>query len=270
MSNGLYSRQSDLTLLSYQNAVVVGLGGIGNWVALELALSGCVTNLILIDPDEVEEHNLNRTIFKISDIGQKKVDAVKYQILERRPTCLIETYAELTNEKLLTSIADKVIIDKSVYDRNCLIMDCRDDIYDDLYDFNCKLYKVGYDGTSITIDGNPRLQKVFTQRGGSYRVVPSYIGSASMAAIIAVNDALGAGIIQPGDKDAIDRIDVAVNPYLMGDDGSKRDEYGRLNCCVRFDCSDIIAKCANVQIGNYDKDKIHSIMKEEKDSENEC
>lgn len=270
MSDGLYSRQSSLTLLSYQNAVVVGLGGIGNWVALELALSGCVSKLILIDPDEVEEHNLNRTIFKISDIGQLKVDAVKYQILERRPTCIVETYAELTNEKLLKKIADEIIVDKSVYDRNCLIMDCRDDIYDDLYDFNCKLYKVGYDGTSMTINGNPRLEKVFTQRGGSYSVVPSYIGSASMVAIIAVNDALGAGIVKPGDAQVIENIDVAVNPYMMGNDGSGRDEYGRLNCSVRFDCGEIIQHCSDGKISTYDTAKIRSIMQEEKDSEDEC
>ena len=37
----------------------------------------------------------------------------------------------------------------------------QDDIYEDLYEFNCKYYKVGYDGLSVTIDGNPRNTAVW-------------------------------------------------------------------------------------------------------------
>lgn len=269
MSEGLYSRQSTLSLLNYEYAIVIGLGGIGNWVALDLALSGQVRNLLLIDPDTVEEHNLNRTIFKYSDIGQYKVDAVKFQILERRSNCYIETYKELATPELMAKLADKVILDKSVYDHKCLIMDCRDDIYDDLLDFNCKVYKVGYDGTSMSIDGNPRLTKVFTQRGGSYSVVPSYIGSSQMVAVMAVNDALGAGIVSPGYED-IEKIDIAENPFLrsfVNDSG--RDEMGRLNCSIRFDCSDVFEKCSGGLVKPYDKNEVIKVLNQEVEDEKE-
>lgn len=256
----LYSRQQTLSLLNYEYAIVVGLGGIGNWVALDLALSGCVRNLILIDPDKVEEHNLNRTIFRICDIDEYKVDAVKYQILERRSVCNIETYTQLTTPELLKEISDKVILDKSVYDHKCLIIDCRDDIYDDLLDFNCKLYKVGYDGTSITVDGNPRLTKIFTQRGGSYSIVPSYIGSSQLAAVLVVNDALGAGLLC-GDYKQIQQMDIGENPYLReSPDNNGRDEYGRLNCCIRFGCNDIFPKCASDSVGEYDINRVINNM----------
>jgi len=269
MSEGLYSRQSTLSLLSYDYAVVVGLGGIGNWIALDLALSGQVRNLILIDPDTVEEHNLNRTIFRYCDIGAYKVDAVKYQILERRANCLVETYRELTSPELMSKIADKVILDKSVYDHKCLVMDCRDDIYDDLLDFNCKLYKVGYDGTSMSIDGNPRLTKVFTQRGGSYSVVPSYIGSSQMVAVMAVNDALGAGIVTPGFED-IQHIDIAENPFLREfANDSGRDEMGRLNCSIRFGCQDVFPNCSGGLVKDYNKANVLEILESESESEKE-
>lgn len=259
----LYSRQQTLPLLTYDYAVVVGLGGIGNWIALDLALSGCVKNLVLIDPDKVEEHNLNRTIFTIGDIGSYKVDAVKNQILERRTTCFIQTYNQLTNPDLLQQISSTIIMDQSMYDPRCLIMDCRDDIYDDLFDFNCKLYKVGYDGTSMTIDGNPRLTKIFTQRGGSYSVVPSYIGSSQLVAVLAVNDALGAGFLSDKYQD-IHRIEVCENPYLREiPDNSGRDEYGRLNCCIRFSCQDIFPACAPDYVKAYDVNKAIKIMKQQ-------
>lgn len=270
MSNELYSRQLSLDLLKYRHAVVVGLGGIGNWVALDLALSGRVDCIHLIDPDTIEESNLNRTIFRISDIGNYKVDATKYQILERRAEVLVKTYRELTSEKLLNDIAKEIFIDRSIYDPNVLIMDCRDDIYDDLYDFNCKLYKVGYDGTSMTIDGNPRLQRVWTQRGGSYRVIPSYIGSSQLVAAIAVNDALAAGLVTTERDQIIRDFDIFEMPFIRSyttEDG--RDEYGRLNCLVTFGCEKIIEKCSNDSVKEYNFDNVVNVLKQEKESEND-
>jgi len=271
MSAELYSRQESLSLLKYNTAVVVGLGGVGNWVALDLALSGQVKSLILIDPDTVEESNLNRTIFRYSDIGALKVEATKFQILERRADCLVECHAVLTNTELLNDIARKIIYDQSVYDPDCLIMDCRDDIYDDLHDFNCKLYKVGYDGTSMTIDGNPRLTKVWTQRGGSYRVIPSYIGSSQIVAALAVNDALGAGFLTQTYSEVKNSLqDCCENPFLRNfctDNG--RDELGRLNCSIRFDCGDIFSRCASDQVKQHDETKVIEIIKKQAQEERE-
>ena len=250
MSDGLYSRQSKLNLKEYNYVIVVGVGGIGNWVALDLALSGCVHNLIIIDPDEVEESNLNRTFFDYSDIGCYKVDCVSKHITLRRPEQKIYICREYMTENLAQKILETHFKDNSYYHDNFAIIDCRDDVYDDCYMFNCKLYKVGYDGMSITIDGNPRLTKVFGQRGGSYTVIPSYIGSAQLAAILVCNDLLypRAYDIHKNEpycdtisiiKDSLEREDF---PYLHRRVCHEYDEWGRLNDTVNIECVDIIEK----------------------------
>ncbi len=251
MSEELYSRQSSLKLKNYDYVIVVGIGGIGNWVALDLALSGCVRNLIIIDPDVVEESNLNRTYFDYSDIGCFKVDCVSKHINLRRPEQLLYVCREYMTENLATKIIEKYIGDNSYYHTNIAVIDCRDDVYDDCYQFNCKLYKVGYDGMSISIDGNPRLTKVFGQRGGSYTVVPSYIGSAQLSAILVCNDLLYPRAYAKLSSSAVINIEDSsqeeVFPYLNKRVCYEHDELGRLNDTVNIDCIDIIEKFVEKQ-----------------------
>ncbi len=59
---------------------VVGCGGIGSFAALALAKLGC-PNLHLYDDDRVEEHNVPNQLFRSTDIGRPKVDALS-EILE--------------------------------------------------------------------------------------------------------------------------------------------------------------------------------------------
>lgn len=75
-----HSRQLPLLGASTQEAfskariAVVGLGGLGSFVALELAYLG-VGHLILLDPDRIELSNLNRLIGAgPEDVGRYKVD----------------------------------------------------------------------------------------------------------------------------------------------------------------------------------------------------
>ncbi|WP_080969163.1 ThiF family adenylyltransferase [Chromobacterium violaceum] len=57
--------------------IIIGCGGIGSLVAYLLAGSG-IRELCLIDPDLIEESNINRQIFWTrGDVGQKKVDVLK-------------------------------------------------------------------------------------------------------------------------------------------------------------------------------------------------
>ena len=55
---------------------VVGVGATGSYVALLLAKMG-VTNLHVWDFDDVESHNLPNQVFRLKDVGQPKVDALR-------------------------------------------------------------------------------------------------------------------------------------------------------------------------------------------------
>ena len=73
----LYDRQKEIVDdCSDESAMVIGVGGIGSWIALDLALIGMGT-IILIDSDTVELTNLNRTLFRLSDVGKYKTEALK-------------------------------------------------------------------------------------------------------------------------------------------------------------------------------------------------
>ncbi|HEX5349278.1 MAG TPA: ThiF family adenylyltransferase [Pseudonocardiaceae bacterium] len=68
--------------LSKARVAVVGLGGLGSFVALELAYLG-VGHLILIDPDRIELSNLNRLIGAgPDDVGRYKVHVFR-DLVER-------------------------------------------------------------------------------------------------------------------------------------------------------------------------------------------
>jgi len=57
------------------SVTLIGCGGIGSFTASGLAKLG-VPNLTLIDPDEVEDHNIPNQLFHRMDVGQSKVSAV--------------------------------------------------------------------------------------------------------------------------------------------------------------------------------------------------
>lgn len=183
----LEHRQSSLELVRYNTAIVIGVGGIGSWVALDLALSGQIASLYLYDFDNLEESNLNRTPFKFTQIGLPKVEAMNQLILERRPSEKVHAYnkkfektdAEMHNSKYISSL-EKIIV-----------FDCRDDTFDDIkvLDKQIKVWKLGYDGLELTIDGNPRNTKVWGTSDG-YTVTPSFVCPSQLIANIVVNHSL--------------------------------------------------------------------------------
>ena len=114
--------------LSGAIAIVAGLGGIGSWVALDLALIG-VGSILIYDTDKIEPSNLNRTLFKESQIGQFKTDAVKELIAERRKDCLVLSFEEFFEAEMLNKL------DGVEY-----FFDCSDTtrLKDSLYEFKVK------------------------------------------------------------------------------------------------------------------------------------
>ncbi|MCB1995506.1 MAG: ThiF family adenylyltransferase [Burkholderiaceae bacterium] len=79
---------------------VVGVGGVGSWVAEALARSG-VAGLVLIDLDHVAESNINRQVQALgSTVGQAKVYALRERIADIHPGCrvdMVEDFVEPAN-----------------------------------------------------------------------------------------------------------------------------------------------------------------------------
>lgn len=235
-------RQQDLPLHQLHNAIILGVGGIGSWVALNLALTGHVKKLYLVDPDVVEASNLNRTPFRIVDIDEYKVAALKYLIIERRSSVEIETYKTKTSDELANELYSSLQSDelklgyklgkmekyKNTILHNHVIIDCRDDVYTDFYKLPFKYYKLGYDGMSMTIDGNPRETAVWGHSNG-YTFTPSFVGSAQLIANLVVNDIL----IKKSEEvdDASHETEMTKTVF---------DQKGRFNKTTTFDCSEII------------------------------
>lgn len=81
-------------LLQLMRVAIVGLGGTGSLVAQQLAHLG-VADFILVDRDDIEATNLNRTVGSLrADIGQPKVLVAERMIRSIRPDSRVLSIAE--------------------------------------------------------------------------------------------------------------------------------------------------------------------------------
>jgi len=178
----IYTRQQDLLQKDFkdESALVIGLGGIGSWVALNLVLLG-VGTLVLVDPDTIEASNLNRTLFKLSDIGRKKTVAIKDLISERRQDTIVLAFDDYFSPDML----DKYSVE--------YIFDCTDNLNtrDKLKDmsFQGNYVKCGYDGYSATISIND-FESGSWGEGGSYNSVPSFFGTPQVISALVITEML--------------------------------------------------------------------------------
>jgi len=160
----IYSRSEELPLFIPGNVCVIGVGGVGSWVAINMAMIGC-SNLAIIDPDTIEVHNLNRTLFKQDHVGANKVNALYEVIREMRNTTMFVhacKWEELPPET------------RTNYAANFMVIDCRDTVAP-LPETPRTLVTGGYDGTSCTIHYNPDFSNVFGDTDVRYRITPSYL-----------------------------------------------------------------------------------------------
>jgi len=170
----LFERQKGLDLKIPGSVAVYGVGGIGSWIALDFALVG-VKKLYVIDPDVIEMHNLNRTPFRVEDIGKPKVQALMELVLERRPETEVIPLREAV-ENLPADIKEQLkLADVKVDARDTtqrLIGLLEPDV------------KVGYDGTAVTMDF--RKRKNFWGEANTYTVVPSFVVTPQFIASLIV------------------------------------------------------------------------------------
>lgn len=168
----IYDRQKRLNLSIPDKVIVMGAGGIGSWVALNLSLLG-VKELVIIDPDKLEMHNLNRTPFKISQVGMFKVHALEQIIRERRNTS-VTVYRDVERNLSHPTL-------KRIAKGADLIIDCRDKkIFFPEEWKGIPVIALGYDGWKVTIEFNP----TYPIGDGDYTVIPSFLVPPQFLAVL--------------------------------------------------------------------------------------
>ncbi|AUN94035.1 tRNA threonylcarbamoyladenosine dehydratase [Pseudazoarcus pumilus] len=121
--------QAALDALMLRRACVVGVGGVGSWVAETLARSG-VGCLRLVDLDHVAESNINRQIHALEPtLGQAKVLAMRDRIAAINPGIAVEVVEEfLTPANAAALVAGCDVVIDAVDDMNAklaLVLACR-------------------------------------------------------------------------------------------------------------------------------------------------
>ena len=84
MAANTYLTPEERTLLESVRVGIAGSGGLGSNCAMHLVRSG-VKHITIADFDVVNESNLNRQFFFRDQIGQKKVEAIKANLLRIEP-----------------------------------------------------------------------------------------------------------------------------------------------------------------------------------------
>ena len=194
--NEVFARQRDI-ILPPSAATVIGVGGVGSWVAYILASIG-TKDITLIDPDVVEPHNIPRTPYKAIHTGLGKVFAMKHIIMERFPFINVNP------------IQDKV--EDVVGDVEGVVFDCRDEPFYTLPEVIKERVRVcgGYNGHKITIHYKPNEYQIpiwgheVTYGVGSYIMPPMLI--AVMFVWLTLYSEANAGIFTGTIEDIVNKI----------------------------------------------------------------
>ena len=88
-----FSRQKGLADFSKTIVLIVGVGGVGSWTAIQLAEMG-VKKLVLFDWDVVEECNLSRQFFIEKSLGMPKVSELKKTLKKINKNVEVEAHAK--------------------------------------------------------------------------------------------------------------------------------------------------------------------------------
>lgn len=97
-----------LARLASARVCVIGIGGVGSWVAEALARSG-VGALRLVDLDNIAESNINRQVHALDEtLGQAKVTAMAARLRGIHPHCRVETVEDFLVPENAAALLDGV------------------------------------------------------------------------------------------------------------------------------------------------------------------
>lgn len=170
----IYDRQKSLKLDTNISVTVVGVGGVGYWVAKYLAMSG-IEKMYLFDPDVLEETNLNRIDLSVEYLGKNKADIARDMINVIRPMASVISFPF----KYLKHTAVKT----------SWVIDCTDKVDAQIlnqeiaHSLGAKYVKAGYDGTRISVSD---CVGEWGESAGGYTIIPSWVVPASIVAAMVV------------------------------------------------------------------------------------
>ncbi len=95
---------------------IAGAGGLGSNVAMALTRVG-IGKLIIADFDVVSESNLNRQFYFNDQLNQKKVEALKENLLRINPNLIIEIHDLMLNSNNLLSTFTNVDVMVEAFDK---------------------------------------------------------------------------------------------------------------------------------------------------------
>ena len=179
----LMNRQQVLDVVVPETATIVGLGGIGFWVAFDLAMLGC-QKMILFDPDTLENSNRNRLPYSESDVGKSKTEAARDFIQNVRPDCMVIDIPDTVNEFNMDQLEGFVFIcTDTISSQRAIREHC---VTNDI-----PFIRLGYDGRNMTVENLRDMEGVWDAEedaddAGRYTIVPSYVITPQMAALTAV------------------------------------------------------------------------------------
>ncbi len=129
-----YEVENAFLRLSEKTILILGVGGVGSWVATQLCQSG-FERFILVDDDEIELSNLNRSLYSKPDVGRGKIDALAERMRALSPKIcvrgekerlvdasrLAELFPELQGSGIVVNCADAPSVDatSSIVDKVC-------------------------------------------------------------------------------------------------------------------------------------------------------
>ena len=105
-----------LAVLRRSSVGIAGAGGLGSNVAIALARAG-IGRLVIADFDRVEPSNLNRQQYFVDQVGERKVEALRENLLAINPYSLYEIHDVRLTRKNVPKVFERVDVLVEAFDK---------------------------------------------------------------------------------------------------------------------------------------------------------
>lgn len=172
-----YTRQEALGVVRNQAVAVIGVGGVGSWVALALGLAG-VRRLLLFDGDTVDATNLNRLPWGPETIEQCKGAVAAVELQTRAPHTEVSYHGNFDpayHQTLVKDCAWVVVCTDTLRSRR-MVYEC--------LPRGISYIECGAEGHRATVSFSPAAWSTPDEETLGYASVPVFVGPCMLAASI--------------------------------------------------------------------------------------